>query len=46
MLTDINAKRGVELASELGVAAHFIRHDVRDAAEWDVVVSETVARFG
>lgn len=46
VLTDINAKRGVELASELGVAAHFIRHDVRDAAEWDAVVSETVARFG
>ena len=46
VLTDINAKLGAELASVLGAAAHFIRHDVRDAAEWDAVVSETVARFG
>lgn len=46
ILTDINDKDGQALADELGENAMFIRHDVRQASEWQDVVRQGEARFG
>ncbi len=46
ILTDINDKDGLALADELGENAMFIRHDVRQASEWQDVVQQGEARFG
>lgn len=45
MLTDILDK-GEAVASELGDAAFFMRHDVADVAAWEKIVAETIRRFG
>ncbi len=46
ILTDINDKDGQALADELGENAIFIRHDVRQAEQWQDVVRRGEARFG
>lgn len=46
VLTDIDLAAGQKVANEIGESAHFIEHDVRDAGQWEKVVSETVSRFG
>jgi 3alpha(or 20beta)-hydroxysteroid dehydrogenase len=45
VLTDIQEK-GEAVARELGGAAFFVRHDVADAGAWQLVVAETLRRFG
>lgn len=45
-LTDINARRGQEIADELGENARFIEQDVTVAEDWARVVAETEAAFG
>jgi 3alpha(or 20beta)-hydroxysteroid dehydrogenase len=45
VLTDIQEK-GEAVASELGDAAFFVRHDVADAGAWQQVVAETLRCFG
>jgi 3alpha(or 20beta)-hydroxysteroid dehydrogenase len=44
VLTDIQA--GEQLASELGDAALFLKHDVAESLAWSQVVEETLRRFG
>lgn len=46
VLTDINEERGREIADELGLDAHFVRHDVADAHDWKTVLEEATGRFG
>ena len=46
VLTDVDVVSGQKVADEVGSSAHFIEHDVRDAGQWEKVVSETVSRFG
>ena len=46
VLTDVDVVSGQKVADEVGSSAHFIKHDVRDAGQWEKVVSETVSRFG
>lgn len=46
VLTDVNERRGQEIAEELGSNAHFVRQDVSRRGDWDEVVGETIARFG
>lgn len=45
-LADINEEVGAALASELGDAALFVKHDVTDEASWQNVIAKTVANFG
>lgn len=45
VITDINTGAGEALARELG-SALFIEHDVRDEAQWQHVIAETLAHFG
>jgi 3alpha(or 20beta)-hydroxysteroid dehydrogenase len=45
VLTDVQEK-GEAVASDLGGAALFMRHDVADATAWEQVVAETIRRFG
>lgn len=44
VLTDVNSD-GAALAAELGEHAHFMVHDVADAAAWTAVVAATLAKF-
>lgn len=46
ILTDVLVDEGMALASELGSAALFLRHDVSDPEEWVRVVAEGESRFG
>ena len=46
VLTDINARRGEEIAQQLGDAAVFLQHDVTDEAGWRQVVLLAEERFG
>ncbi len=46
VLTDVNEKRGKEIAAELGENALFIRHDVASLADWKSVVAEAEKTFG
>lgn len=46
VVTDINEVGGQETAEAIGSAALFLRHDVRDEADWQRVVAETVRVFG
>lgn len=46
VIVDIAVERGEELASEIGEAALFVRHDVTDGPRWPAVISATVRRFG
>ncbi|MQW75009.1 glucose 1-dehydrogenase [Nocardioides sp. dk4132] len=46
VLADVAKDAGQELAASLGESAHFVHHDVGDAASWVSVVEETARRFG
>ncbi|MFD1928800.1 glucose 1-dehydrogenase [Sporosarcina siberiensis] len=46
VFTDINAEKGLELEKELGENSKFIKHDVTNAADWQVVVDSTIELFG
>ena len=46
LLTDVNSERGLEIAAELGSAARFIEHDVRNKASWNAVVVASEQAFG
>jgi 3(or 17)beta-hydroxysteroid dehydrogenase len=46
VVTDINEVGGKETAEAIGPAALFLRHDVRDEADWQRVIAETVRAFG
>ncbi len=46
VIADIAKDEGQALADELGPGAHFLHHDVSDAASWTAVVEETGTRFG
>lgn len=46
VLTDVQVGKGEVLAAELGDRARFVRHDVADADQWDVVVAEARSAFG
>ena len=37
---------GKVVAADIGDAARFVHHDVRDEAEWQMVVATAVAEFG
>lgn len=45
VIADIQ-ERGAEIATELGNAACFVKHDVGDEASWRRIVDETLRRFG
>ena len=45
-LTDLNEKRGKQIADELGKNALFLRHDVASLSDWQRVLKETEAAFG
>ncbi len=44
--TDLDAAAGEAAAKELGERARFQRHDVRDEADWERVVDDTLGGFG
>lgn len=46
VVADVSDDAGRALADELGEAAVFAHLDVRDEAQWQAVVAETVARWG
>ena len=45
-MTDINAERGEQIASELGQDAVFIEADAASMPDWERVVKESESRFG
>nr|WP_314447279.1 glucose 1-dehydrogenase [uncultured Sphingomonas sp.] len=46
VLTDVNERRGRDIAEELGPDAHFARHDVAKASDWEDVLEQATDRFG
>ncbi|MGE3691060.1 MAG: SDR family NAD(P)-dependent oxidoreductase [Novosphingobium sp.] len=46
VLTDLNEEAGRALANQLGESAHFVRHDVTNAEDWQAVVAEAESHFG
>ncbi|MFI9045868.1 glucose 1-dehydrogenase [Streptomyces sp. NPDC053427] len=46
VITDVREEEGRAVASGLGDAAVFVRHDVTDAAGWEAVADTAVASFG
>lgn len=46
VLTDINRSLGEAIATELGSAARFVRHDVSSAEAWQAVVAAAESTFG
>ena len=46
VLTDINRDDGEALADEIGEAALFIEQDVSEEQSWDLVIDQTLNRFG
>ena len=46
LLTDILEEEGRQSATDLGDAAAFYHHDVRDQAQWSAAVTKAEARFG
>ena len=46
VITDVDVANGTALAAELGSKASFVRHDVRNEAEWQALVADTVAKHG
>lgn len=46
VLTDVDVAAGEALAAELGDKASFLRHDVRNEAEWATLVPAVVERHG
>lgn len=46
VIADVAKEQGQALADELGSAAHFVAHDVSDAASWEALVEDANTRFG
>jgi 3(or 17)beta-hydroxysteroid dehydrogenase len=46
MLTDINEAGGRAVATAIGPAARFVRHDVTSEADWTAAIDATVDAFG
>ncbi|CDO34473.1 SDR family NAD(P)-dependent oxidoreductase [Novosphingobium sp. KN65.2] len=46
MLTDVLVDEGAALASQLGDAARFLRHDVTSRTDWNDVIAGTEEAFG
>ncbi|MBS4754322.1 glucose 1-dehydrogenase [Nocardioides sp. zg-ZUI104] len=46
VIADVAEQEGRAVAAEIGDAAHFVSHDVSDAASWQRVMEETSTRFG
>ena len=46
VLTDINAREGAGIASQIGADALFVEHDVSDDTAWKRVIKATVDAFG
>lgn len=46
VIADVAKEQGQALADELGDHAHFVHHDVSDAASWASLVEDTTTRFG
>ena len=46
VLTDVNCDDGEALAREIGEGALFIEQDVSEEDSWDLVIDQTVNRFG
>lgn len=45
VLSDVLEKEGTAKAKELGARAHYVKHDVTQADQWDAVVAETLKKF-
>ena len=46
IMTDVNAKDGERIATEIGGNAIFVEHDVTSASDWQAVVNEAETTFG
>jgi len=46
VIADVAKEAGQALADELGATAHFVHHDVSDAAAWATLVEDTNTRYG
>ncbi len=46
ILTDVDADNGRRVAAEIGEAARFVRHDVRNEPEWIALIADVLAREG
>ena len=46
VIADVAKEAGQALADELGPIAHFVHHDVSDAAAWATLVEDTNTRYG
>ncbi|WP_182376092.1 glucose 1-dehydrogenase [Nocardioides sp. WS12] len=46
VIADVAKEEGQALADELGDSAHFMHHDVSDAASWTALVEDANTRFG
>ena len=46
LVADVLAEEGHALADDLGDAAHFVRLDVTDEAQWEAAVQGALERFG
>ena len=46
VIADVAKEPGQALADELGESAHFVHHDVSDAASWATLVEDANTRFG
>lgn len=46
VITDLDTDAGTALATELGDAGLFVRHDIASQADWDAVMLATQKRFG
>ena len=45
-VADISVEQGQAVAEELGDAARFVRLDVRDESNWQMLIDDTVEREG
>lgn len=46
VITDIDEKKGTQLAEEIGENAIFVKHDVSSESDWQNVVQEATEKFG
>jgi 3(or 17)beta-hydroxysteroid dehydrogenase len=46
ILTDVDEASGARVAAEIGAAARFVRHDVREEAQWQALIADVMAREG
>jgi len=46
ILTDVDVENGERIAHEIGGDARFVKQDVRDEAEWEKLIKQTVDDFG